>query len=111
MNTKTFSYFIGIIGVILLSVGIAMFLLNEAIPPIAFDPSRSEQTIFGRNDLANAMKTREANREIDRENAIRADRRNTGVFISLGGGIILIVGIGLFISSNKKDDSMKNRNG
>jgi len=90
-NIRKFSLFIVLIGMLVLAYGIIGYFNNQ---PIQYSPSNSRQTPFGRNDLGNYLSTRS-------ENIERASARKGKVKIIYYGGIIILIGFAVFVSTKK----------
>ncbi len=91
MDFNKFGKIIGIIGVLIFIYGIIQFAVNQ---PKQFDPSESKQTILGRDDLGNML-------EVHTVNMIRERKRDEATTIIIIGGIISVIGFGMWYSSKK----------
>jgi len=97
MDLKKLFTIIIIIGASLLAFGSIQLLINS---PKQFDRSKSEQTMFGRNDLGNLL-------DVSSENYQRKQKRRNATTILIIGGIILIIG-GILKANNTQKSTADN---
>jgi hypothetical protein len=75
-------------GLVIVFFGSIKWLANQ---PEKFDPSKSEVTIFGRNDLGNML-------NLQGQNAIREERRAEGTKVVIVGAVVFFVGLAMRLS-------------
>jgi len=93
MNFKKMSFFVIILGLVVLAYGIIEYQNNQ---PVSFNTANSRQSVFGgRDDLGNYVQTRMGN--LSRE----ARQKEMIKYIASGAGMIFL-GLGILLSSKKK---------
>ena len=97
MDLKKLSTYVIIIGVIIFAIGGIKYASNL---PEKYDQSKSEQTIFGRNDLGNMARVNLDNWEL-------SNKRESATTIMIIGGVIAIIG-GILSASSKSQKQQSN---
>jgi len=88
VNSKKLSFFIIILGLVALTYGIIEYQNNK---PVQFNTANSRPSVFGgRNDMGNYLRTKS-------ENYTRAARRGETKKYIIIGGIVLFLGVLVFV--------------